>query len=502
MIKRILILSVVRFICATLTVGAATVTPSSPSNYLFSTPLYPAHIRGEVMGTPPAYRVPRSEDVDWIAEAYGERRALGFGEMPAPGTSVRPEFGKWPLSETNRFYRWATAVDVSGVTNIVVGYNIVTNDVQSPFSIDTHGIKNVYRRLDYYLYYSFLWNPTSEDSYFLDPTAPTSGVARVAPKFWDTHSFTNTYLSPTVEGVPTNSFSTIEMPMTNGTVSVYTNQWGKTRWRPVYFVITNVATTRPLDYCHAGAGQFPGYTNSMNSLGDLGFRPGVFSNLYNTLRCATRLADTTGITGRSERVNFTHRKYSDKDNTIYSTDVTTNTETWANYSFSADGQDAYSWDGSGYAKYDCYWVRESITAPYEAVAQTRFKSDLVTTGAAQRVTIEAAFAVVSFSYDKGVFIGGPPNWESEYEVYIDNHVVVPLATYALDLSGEYALARVRVDIKSLLSQAARASGAPQPPANPAEYVPPDGEFLDWVASCEQVVLIYKLHPSSKFDEWD
>lgn len=500
--KRFLITAFI-LISATCTVGAAAVYPSSPSNYLFSTPLWPAHIRGEVMGTPPAYRVPRSEDADWIVEAFGERAALYTGRMPYPGTSIRPTFGKWPLSETNRFYRWATAVDVSGVTNIVVGYNIVTNHFTSRVNLGTPRIEKIYTKIGSALSDSIvLWNPTSASDSYLDPAEPLSDIARAAYQSDHAPSFTNAYLYPTAEHVPTNSFSTIEMPMTNGTMSVYTNKWSETMRRPVYGVATNVSDARPLDYCHAGAGQFPGYAGSMDSLYDLGFSPGVFSNLYNSLRHATRLSDTTEITNGANGVSYTKSKYTDGSGSIITDTVTTNSfHSSPYYSFSADGTDDYGWNSErqDYDVYDRYYVDQSATPAFETVSATRFKSDLVTTGNAERVTIEGAFAVVDFQYIKELDVGVPPYHEFETNVLIDSFVVVPLANASLDLSGADVLARVNIDIEALAGSAAEATGAPSPPG--VSYTPANNERISWDVDCESIVLIYKIHPSSKLSSW-
>ena len=96
---------------------AATVPQRSAADYYFTRPVMTNNIVGTVMGDPPAYHLPRSEDVAWLHEAYGERVALAGGEPYGNSwtgaleevVGEAPEFGKWPLSETNRFTRWTTA---------------------------------------------------------------------------------------------------------------------------------------------------------------------------------------------------------------------------------------------------------------------------------------------------------------------------------------------------------------------------------------------------------
>ena len=112
-------IAVLRLLFSAACAHAATVTPAAAAAYYFSTPLRPAHLHGEVMGSPPAYYIPRSEDFDWLRETTMEREALSsradglYAYNFGTNVVLRPEFGKWALSEANRFYRWATAVDAA-----------------------------------------------------------------------------------------------------------------------------------------------------------------------------------------------------------------------------------------------------------------------------------------------------------------------------------------------------------------------------------------------------
>ena len=113
-----------------LALPAATVPQDSAGKYFFSTP-YSTNLVGTVIGDPPAYRTLRREDIAWIREAACERAALAQGTWWGfEQARLEPEFGRWPLSESNRFARFTAAREWRGgilETNIVVGWSLVTN---------------------------------------------------------------------------------------------------------------------------------------------------------------------------------------------------------------------------------------------------------------------------------------------------------------------------------------------------------------------------------------
>lgn len=108
------------------------VPQDSLADYYFSRPLS-TNFAGVVIGDPPAYRSLRREDIAWIREAACERSALALGywwSHSNPGRMLYPEFGHFPLSDTNRFSRYTIAREWIGdslQTNIVVGWSWVTN---------------------------------------------------------------------------------------------------------------------------------------------------------------------------------------------------------------------------------------------------------------------------------------------------------------------------------------------------------------------------------------
>lgn len=507
--RHILILAVARLLSAALTVGAASVTPSAAKNYIFTTPLFPDSIRGEVMGDPLAYFDPRGEDIDWLFEAFMERYALVNGRMWDPGTHTKPSFGEWPLSDTNNFYRWSTAVDANGNTNIVVGYNLVTNAPR--FSIGNQDVKLAYESF----VEEFFWRNklgyqtgqfTGYQNYYLGD-APLLVSPRVAHDYYDSPMFTNVNHSIRTTLQTVTNVSYIVMPMTNGTSSVFTNRWTASVAHLVTNSVTNVVAATPLDYCHTDNGAFPGFPNETAfNHGLRSRRDGDLSVMYDALRAAVRLADETSTTNLAKYVHGSASSYEDDDGTtiVYPWSASTNLTQTAEYSISGDHTVwKYLWNEDSHA-YDVYYrvfVSENVTEAYEAIAPTRFKSDLVTTGGVVRVEIEAAFAFVEFEYTKHHQEGTAPNYANVLDVAIDKLVIVPLESHSLDITHKDALARIQIDAQDLSMKAAAASGAPEPPRSAEGYVPPKSEIHEWDMECKGIVLIYRTHPSSKFSSW-
>lgn len=436
MIKKVLILAVASLLFATtLPVGAADVTPAAATNYYFSAPLYPSHIRGEVMGDPPAYRTVRSEDADWLFEAFQERFALRTGSLlsalPVLSSSARDQ----------EVYQAFSTVFIA---------NVLDNSACAP-------------------------------RYYLDATAPTTGTARVAFDWNSPPALTNIYTATSYTNAITNAFSVISMPMTNGTVNVYTNQWQFTYPDLSSQTVTNVRSAACLDYCHAGDGMFPGYTNYIDNAvtPQIAFRPGSFARTYAALRGAVRLAEQAATTNLAPPVvTYSHVIYpgSQYESEYYTTNATA--RVGAEYSISG------LQDSNGTEVY------ERSTAAYYALAPSRFDSDLVTTGGVVRVTIDAAYAVCEFLY------------QNASGTAIDKAIVVPVGDPEL-LTGYHpsALVRVALDARALVVACASAAGVSAPPASAPGYAPAMGENSYWSVSCSDLVIIYRTHPTSKFDAW-
>ena len=501
--RYIFILAAVRLLSAALSAGAASVTPSSASDYIFTTPLFPDSIRGEVMGDPPAYFDPRGEDIDWLFEAFMERHALINGRMWDPWTHTKPSFGEWPLSDTNNFFRWSTAVNASSATNIVVGYNLVTNAPR--FWIGDQDVKQAYVAFGEEFFVNKLGYQTGQGFYrkYYLGDAPLLVAARVAHDRYDSPMFTNVNhsIGKTLQTVTNVSY--IVMPMTNGTSSVFTNRWTASLAHLVTNSVTNVVASTPLDYCHTGNGAFPGFPNDLLTQRQYpGRLDGDLSIMYDVLRATVRLADYRSQTNILEYVYYSRIKSADKSGATINTYTATNTSSTLQYSIGGSSGYSYEWNQEK-ETYDLYYgfsVSMFQTLPGNAIVITRFKSDVVTTGGFHRVAIEAAFAWVEFTYTKNVDHAPPPHPDFKTEVYIANMVVVPLVSGAtLDLDGPDALASVHLDMRDVANLAAAASGAPPPPLS--NYEPPKNEAHYWNAELKGIVLIYTITPSTKFNDW-
>lgn len=219
---------------------AATVPQDSAGKYFFSTP-YSTNLVGTVIGDPPAYRALRREDIAWIREAACERCALADGAWWGyEQIREEPEFGRWPLSESNRFERFATAREWRGgilETNIVVGWIHVTNAFGA--SIHTAPSAEDFSKPD-----------GSIDAFAgLSFGSGTSRYLGASPNAYqsawpDWHSQLRTNIVSSVVtnwdsiwggAAPTTVVEHVTMEMTNGTVSVHTNTWT--------YLIPNVVTT-------------------------------------------------------------------------------------------------------------------------------------------------------------------------------------------------------------------------------------------------------------------
>lgn len=505
---------------------AATAVPNAASNYIFTTPLRPAHIRGLVMGSPPAYYVPRSEDFDWLYEAYRERSCYRWGNPSAStNTTLSAEFGKWGMAETNRFYRWVTAVDAAGVTNVVVGFNIVTNPTSTAGSPRAEIGDSTWlpgkAAADF-------WNPTGASSYLYGYLDPDVSLVTGALAYNDGVTWTNIYTLAGYTNAWTNAFSTLTMPMTNGTVSVYTNRWSDYRHLPAEFVYTNVVEADGFHFCKAGEGPFPGHTNAPPlglSFGTALFDvPAVISNDYVALRGAVRLADAVSFaTNYPKRVTsvecsresvYTNDVYESESLivptalTTIRTSVTTNSANeWLHYVMFLEHRE---WDAIVQYKAVNAWGdvvtnsterTESVISGNEdglhsdtAVFETRFPSDLVTAGGDLRVEVEAVFADVGFLYEY-----------RDMETYdrivaIDTNVLVRLDGPMLDVTGANAVVKVLLDSRAICDEAATAAGAPRLPTV-TEGDPGVGRSESWFMYRRAYYLFYRTVPNSRLSDW-
>ena len=424
---------------------AATVPQTSYADYIFHRPLLTNNIRGVVMGWPPAYRVIRSEDIDWLLEARNERRAIQ-----------------------------------AGTTNV--------ND---------KAVRSTVRRSDFDL--GTFWNgwPRSDEGW-LDGSVelttarvPFSHWGRVTTNVWtyeDTASVTNrtgNYYQE-IESV-SNGFSVITMPLTNGLQSVFTNRWS---WyyrdkETTIVTTTNVHEWTFLDWCQSDpSAPFPGNMVSprLNWEENLIEFPtaSAVSNAYQDLRSTSRLADINYLeTNRCVSI------YSAQSNGVLSQPLTN-----ANHSLSYLLYVFSSTNGQFYGGSEM-----AHCTPFVAHVPTRFKSYFNTIGGLQRVELEAAYAPVSLSYYFRDRFNRAPSED------VTTNVIIRLTSATIDASGDTMHVHVPYNARQLCSLAATAVDLPPIPSDGVMYRPDNGETFQWECQSLGFVFIYRISPSVKLPDW-
>lgn len=278
---------------------AAPVPQNSADKYFFTFPDRPAGIKGIVMGDPPAYSVMRSEDVSWIEEAIAERQQLQSGWTGSRRRVLDvPEFGEWPLSATNGFKKWTTALFYDGGTfhtNIIARYKTTTNELAKLLpAIKSGDIRNP----DHF--YLDDWLSVNDGDYatFNSIDAGEDAVASGFP-----------YITNVVNSVTTNwtghyydaqghlqlsirtNITQITMAMTNGTISVHTNSWIERLPHVEYHTTTNIRQLGFSDLVFAGSRivrpEYPsGYVEDVGGGGP--FRSAIILQWYKILRLQKR----------------------------------------------------------------------------------------------------------------------------------------------------------------------------------------------------------------------
>ena len=391
---------------------AVNVPQSSAADYIFTIPTLTNHIRGVVVDVDStnAYRVIRSEDADWVREALAERNAILAGSVNATSNNVGP----------------------------------------------------IVRRGDIPNGLAFSGNS------WLDGGAPLLDGVRLYDDFPQT---TNVYAHVTYTNGYTNAVSYITQPMTNGTVSVFTNSWSQARFYPVTNTVTNVHQWVSLDLCHGVDGvPFPAYSNNTRFAQLTGSEPWArfpslrtIANAREVLRGTVRLADVD-FSATNEVTRVLLQQY---DNLS----VTTN---------SAYGTPEYelsAWDIRG---------EEYHVPQYTARIPTRFDSSLVTTGGVIRVSIAAVYMKVYYSF-------APP--------VTNGSAMVRLTRAWMDLSGEKLVVCVPIDLKSICSTVAVAAGYPAVPTAGVSYRAPSNTKCHWLLTGFSYTIVYRISPSVKLPGW-
>lgn len=401
----------------------------SVSDYIFTAPILTNNIQGKVLDPAEPYGAIRSEDVDWIHEALAERQSLQAGNFVrrAPGTGSR-------VTEENS---WISPIG---------------------------------------------WVDSTDA--WLDPDAPILDGCRLAP-YAVRPAVTNVVVRMAYTNAVSNSISVVSMPMTNGTLSVWTNKWSADILLPCVETVTNVHAWTPLDDCHGVIGApFPMYTNTPRiAYGtlDRAFRriPSALSitNAYAVLHGTKRLADASEYpTNRILTVQESASKYS--AHVVTTNDILASIQYYLQSSCDTNGY----WSG-----------RATWTQPFDATIPTRFASELVTTGGFNRVSAAAAYAygyAAFYRRDHGVLT-----------LDVSTNFTVRIASPALDLTGQQAAVRAFIDARALCSSVAAMAGMAALPESGVEYVPANGEDLGWDMTIDRFVILYAITPAVKLPSW-
>ncbi len=396
---------------------AVVVPQTSAADYIFTAPRLTNHIHGVLIDTTNAYGVIRSEDVDWLREAFAERESILSGHLPQPRR-----------------------------ISLGVGPTVKREDAPR-------------RRIE---------------TEWLDGDAPLLAGCR----FYSDAAFTNVYEQTYYTNGVSNAFSVIEMPMTNGTTSVYTNRWTCDKVIPYTVTATNI-TQGGVDLFHGVDGEpFPVYSNATKLAWWRQHEtrmPNVryIADARDALRGTVRLADV-GSEWTNSTVTISQEDWGGSPRpaeTNYGYGVT--------YEFASDGSLDYS--------------SRSATAAFTADVPTRFDSSLVTTGGASRVSIEAAYAYCWFSFV-------PTDLEGEERTSVVSSAVVRLSNPSLDMSCDTAFCRVFIDAYSLCSTCASAAGVQAPPQS-LSYREPYRHTAVWGVHVSNIAIIYRITPSVKLPDW-
>ena len=369
-------------------IQAATVPQDQIGKYFFSSPLS-TNVTGTVVGEPSAYRVLRREDFAWIREAASERAALAQGAWwGTEQARLEPEFGRWPLAESNRFSRFTAALEWVGglpVTNIVIGWVSVTN--MTPAAVDYANPPD--GRIDAFSGLSF----GAGTGRYLAATSNDLQAVGTGP--WDlpahtnieSHAVTNwgTYWGD--DGPVFNTPTVVEyvsMPMTNGTISVHTNTWEMSLPHVRNVTTTNIEAGTVFDLLFSS-----GAAPWLNASPPYAMRPfpeySYVTNSYGLLRQMRMLAESTYNTNLFESVVY-RWQYDSADDT-WETRPDTWTNTTANVGLYLYGI------GPG-----------NVCEGYKSgngrvLLPSRLHWDVVTTGGVNRISRTDLYAIVNAEID-------------------------------------------------------------------------------------------------------
>ena len=143
---------------------------------------------------------------------------------------------------------------------------------------------------------------------------------------------------------------------------------------------------------------------------------------------------------------------------------------------------------------------EDLTIQDVAMFETQFPSALVAgTGGVRRVEVEAVYAVVdSFAYSVVYEDYDTDTYDSSS---VNVKAIVRIPSPELDVSRAQAYVKIHLNPRDVLESVALAAGVPDPPEDIAAFTPGLHYTKEWRMTCNQFILFYRIHPSSKFDNW-
>lgn len=521
-------------------VRAASVPQTSADKYYFSRPNGTNAIQGRVIGSPPAYNVLRREDIAWLREAYCERAALKSRDWRglAETSVLAPRFGPFPLSHSNTFHRYTTGVfweNGNRVTNIVVGYNYVTNagsGIDSAFAEWT-GISLKIRVDDE----PGLTNTGHDSAGFLATNDALWADANIMygtgyPAQTDiVTTVTTSYPSYYIEGgrivynTKTN-MSTYTMTMTNGTVNVYTNIWIENKPQVIETVSTNVSLSYSPGLMFRSK-VIEGYTmpqpQDIRSGGIL--MMSAITNYYAWLAGARRLADcNVGFTNSPKRVQRDWDEYGieDESNSYHSN----------GYGCSVHGSSSYyNW----YYKEDDQWHPDSYSSysgdyeyfspmSFNAQFASQFSWDVIHAGGANRIKSATLYVVVHTEHMlRASSFKDTTDYDGIYKTFYTNQQA--MAAFKLGQMterGTNSLGKIMfeysVDLRDIAESALGMAGYEFPSLgfHPSFYFDPPAASVDddrsldgsadtaeeFKAEIDTFHIVYDLAPSASLPGWN
>lgn len=473
---------------------SATVPQKSQDDYYFSIPnatnsVTRTNLLGQVIGQPPAYRSLRREDVAWLREAACERAALAAGSWWTTNSVVRkevPAFGHFPLSHTNRFSRYTIAREWRNgnlETNVVVGWNWVTNDYGKAYKRPSEATGKDLAKpenltgIDVFGSLSF---GADEYRYISGTNGLLQGAQHIKGGQFPAHTNIVTTVVTNwggsswgeggIEWHYSNVVDVVTMPMTNGTTSVHTNAWRVSLPWETTSVSTNVTQGSVFDLLFDGR-----EAKWDDAPAPAAMRPfpvySYVTNAYAFLKGKRWLVDATANTNRLRSITykwrFNHPDYPDEWHVLPDTRTNYTDSVGLHVSSYNEGYEA----GNG-----------------RLVFPTRFAWDVVHTGGVCRIKSATLYACVDVYADW--WTGS--SYTNAWGHYVKN---VGTASKIETPQGGKVCYEATVDGPSIANDGAAAIGAP----TRGSWAAWEDDEADYSVS---FFLVYELQPWASLPGWN